>query len=54
MRNHKRGSPRYNVLTHRTLASLQMCLFIGYFCLLIITTNAIIKANVMIVVPSSE
>ena len=28
---------------------LQMCFFIGYFCLLIITTNAIIKANAMIV-----
>ena len=26
-----------------------MCFFIGYFCLLIITANAIIKANVMIV-----
>ena len=26
-----------------------MCFFIGYFCLLIITTSAIIKANVMIV-----
>lgn len=28
---------------------LQMCFFIGYFCLLIITTKAIIKANAMIV-----
>ena len=28
--------------------------FIGYFCLLIITTNAIIKANVMIVTPIKE
>ena len=26
-----------------------MCFFIGYFCLLIITTIAIIKANAMIV-----
>ena len=28
--------------------------FVGYFCLLIITTNAIIKANVMIVIPINE
>ena len=28
--------------------------FIGYFCLLIITTNAIIKANVMIVTTINE
>ena len=32
-----------------TPPSEQMCFFIGYFCLLIITTKAIIKANVMIV-----
>ena len=38
-------------LTHLTRVSLQMCLFIGYFCLLIITTKAIIKANVMIDIP---
>ena len=42
------ASNRY-VKTHRTRQSLQMCFFIGYFCLLIITTNAIIKANAMIV-----
>ena len=34
--------------------SRQMCFFIGYFCLLIITTNAIIKADVMIVTPIKE
>ena len=28
--------------------------FIGYFCLLITITNAIIKANVMIVIPIIE
>ena len=39
--------------THLTV-KLQMCFFIGYFCLLIITTNAIIKANAMIVTPINE
>ena len=33
---------------------LQMCFFIGYFRLLIIIANAIIKANVMIVTPINE
>ena len=47
MRNHKRGLP-VNVNTS-TPPSEQMCFFIGYFCLLIITANAIIKTNVMIV-----
>ena len=39
---------RYRCKKHIS-RSRQMCFFIGYFCLLIITTNAIIKANVMIV-----
>ena len=30
------------------------CVFVFYFCLLIITTSAIIKANVMIVNPINE
>ena len=37
-----------------TTVKLQMCFFVGYFCLLIITTKAIIKANVMIVTPIKE
>ena len=37
-----------------TTVKLQMCFFVGYFCLLIITTKAIIKANVMIVTPINE
>ena len=38
-----------------TTVKLQMCFFVvAYFCLLIITTNAIIKANVMIVTPINE
>ena len=49
MRNHKRGCLELYVKNTSHLAKLQMCFFIGYFCLLIITTKAIIKANVMIV-----
>ena len=36
------------------LPKLTDVFFIGYFCLRIITTNAIIKANVMIVTPINE
>ena len=45
------GLPRYNMLKH--ILSLQWTdvFFYVYFCLLIITTKAIIKANVMIVTP---
>ena len=38
------------VLTHLTVKFTDVSFF-GYFCLLIITTKAIIKANVMIDIP---
>ena len=44
----------YRVKNTSTTVKLQMCFFVGYFCLLIITTKAIIKANVMIVSPINE
>ena len=42
------------VMTHLTVKFTDVSVFIGYFCLLIITTIAIIKANVMIVIPINE
>ena len=44
----------YMIKKHIEPVKLQMCFFVGYFCLLIITTIAIIKANVMIVTPINE
>ena len=40
--------------THQTRQSFTDVFFVGYFGLLIITTKAIIKANVMIVTPIKE
>ena len=46
------GLPGYMSKTHRPVKT--DVFFIGYFCLLVITTNAIIKANVMIGTPINE
>ena len=40
--------------THQTREIFTDVFFVVYFCLLIITTNAIIKASVMIVTPINE
>ena len=46
------GLPGYMLKTHLPVKT--DVFFVVYFCLLIITTNAIIKANVMIVTPINE
>ena len=46
------GLPGYMLKTHLPIKT--DVFFIGYFCLLIITTNAITKANAMIVTPIKE
>ena len=53
-RNHKVVCLENDIKTHQTRQSFTDVFFVGYFCLLIITTKAIIKANVMIVTPIKE
>ena len=48
-RNHKRGSPIVICKKHISNGQITDVFFIGFYCLLIITTNAITKANAMIV-----
>ena len=52
-RNHKVVCLENDIKTHQTRQSFTD-VFFYYFCLLIITTNVIIKANVMIVTPINE
>ena len=53
-RNHKVVCLENDMKNTSNSAKFYRCVFFYYFCLLIITTNVMIKANVMIVTPINE
>lgn len=54
MKNHKRGLPYKMQKAHLQRSNYRCVFLLVYFCLLKITANTIIKANVMIVTPIKE